>query len=644
MNLLKSLKSRDILLYWLGYCLIFAITFLGLIWRQNLYAPLTEGWWHVYSRWLSDGLIPYRDFNLIVPPGMPYINWFVTSLVGENFLVLRYFGVLIAALIAALIFSMLAKVVDQIYALILTLAGVLLFYSTEVVVMFDYNYCAILFLILGCFFWHKTLESDVLKQPKSLYALLSGLSLGLSFLVKFNFVFYFMIFLLVSQFVRFLKKSQIGKSRQLLKTMFTLGLGFLAPIALTVIYFGLNGALEPLYRSLFLEAPAAKGGFPATLINWIGYLRNSFSFRLEFATFVFFILSLVGADRVLFPAITEFSKKVQSKTGAKFQVTSVSFWFSVLVATFLTSIFTIFQAAFNGELGYVALLTKHLAYLSLPHSFVIPVFFSIFGFIWSVSKPDRERWQPLFILSLSLIWATGSSGGLNWYATGFASVFMIAWLTRLVRFHNEWKGILALYLLAIFTSLSVVWAQTPYSWWGYRTAPTFDTSVTSTTGLTKGLRFDIGTYFIFSRVKEQLATAKSCEGGAVVFPNMPIFQLDNNVQPEGRNGVYWFDFTSKRSVMEDLNHFRETPPASIVLLKVPQGVWDGHSNAFNAGQPFYAQKQLYTYLKSFENNDSYVSNTYNLPSLGEYKPYRIPTGGGYSLQVITKKSCENERE
>jgi hypothetical protein len=71
-------------------------------------------------------------------------------------------------------------------------------------------------------------------------------------------------------------------------------------------------------------------------------------------------------------------------------------------------------------------------------------------------------------------------------------------------------------------------------------------------------------------------------------------------------------------------------------------VWDGHSSAFNAGQPFYAQKQLFTYLKSFENNDSYVSNTYILPSLGEYKPYRIATGEGYSLQVITKRACGNQ--
>jgi hypothetical protein len=70
----------------LSYILVFFITILSFGWRQPLYAPLTEGWWHVYSRWLSEGLIPYKDFNLIVPPGMPYLNWFITSIIGENFL------------------------------------------------------------------------------------------------------------------------------------------------------------------------------------------------------------------------------------------------------------------------------------------------------------------------------------------------------------------------------------------------------------------------------------------------------------------------------------------------------------------------------------------------------------------------------
>lgn len=619
--------------------IVFFISILSFGWRQSLYAPLTEGWWHVYSRWLSEGLIPYKDFNLIVPPGMPYLNWLITSLLGENFLVLRYFGVLMAAVIAVLIFSMLSRVVDQAYAVILALSGVLLFYSTEVVVMFDYNYCAVFFLVLGSYFWQKTFDETIQKNLKRRYTLLSGVALGFSFLIKFNFVFYFILFLTLSQIVKLLVNSSLKRRRESLGGLILVGAGFTAPVFLTSLYFTLNGALLPLYQSLFLEAPAAKGGFPGTFVNWIGYLRASYSFRMEFATFTFFILSLLGADRVLFPVVHELLKRYPLKVFSKFYLHPRLVRITVLLGMILISIFTIFQSTFYGDFGFLALLTKQLAFLSLPHTFVIPVFFSIFGFIWSLLKSGREGWQPLFILGLSLIWATGSSGGLNWYATGFASVFMIAWLTRLVSFHREWKAILSFYLIVVFTSLSVAWSQTPYSWWGYRTAPTFETSVTSREGLTDGLRFDRGNFFIFNRVKQEIARAKSCEGGTVVFPNMPIFQLDNDISPAGKSGVYWFDFTSKRAVMEDLATFRENSPSSIVLLKVPQGVWDGHSNAFNGGKPFYPQIQLYSYLKSFENNSAYVSNTYVLPKEGEYKPYRLGDDSGYSLQVITKKNC-----
>ena len=622
-----------------SHILVFFITILSFAWRQPLYAPLTEGWWHVYSRWLSEGLIPYKDFNLIVPPGMPYLNWFITNVLGENFLQLRYFGVFAAAVMAVLIYSMLSRVLDQTYGIILTLSGVLLFYSTEVVVMFDYNYCAIFFLVLGSFFWQKSLDGDLQKSLKHRYALLSGFALGFSFLIKFNFVFYFILFLTVSQIVKFLSNSSLKFRRESVEGLFLVAAGFIVPVFSLLLYFILNGAFFPLYQSLFLEAPAAKGGFPATLVNWIGYLRSSFSFRLEFATFVFFILSLYGADRVLFPALIELDRKSIKHFRIRRILTFNRIWISGFTATLGVSLFSIYLAAWHGEIGFIAVLTKQLAHLALSHSFVIPVFFTIFGFMWSVWKAGREYWQPLFILSLSLIWATGSSGGLNWYATGFASAFMIAWLTKLVTFHVYWKPILTLYLIAVFTSLSITWSQTPYSWWGYRTAPTFETSVTSPDGLTEGLRFDRGNFFIFNRVKEEIARARSCEGGTLVFPNMPIFQLDNDVSPAGKSGVYWFDFTSKRAVMEDLGTFRAKPPSSIVLLKVPQGVWDGHSNAFNAGKPFYAQKQLYSYLKSFESDSSYVSKTYVLPKDGEYEPYRLGDRSGYSLQVITKKNC-----
>ena len=52
----------------------------------NKYLPLTEGWWHVYARWISEGRIPYRDFELLTPPLNPLlINFLSFFIVIQRF-------------------------------------------------------------------------------------------------------------------------------------------------------------------------------------------------------------------------------------------------------------------------------------------------------------------------------------------------------------------------------------------------------------------------------------------------------------------------------------------------------------------------------------------------------------------------------
>ena len=74
------------------------------VWKG--YAPFTEGWWHVYVLWLRQGRIPYKDFELLVPPGYPYILDLVSRVVGFDFLSLRAFGLALMGLIGVLIYEL----------------------------------------------------------------------------------------------------------------------------------------------------------------------------------------------------------------------------------------------------------------------------------------------------------------------------------------------------------------------------------------------------------------------------------------------------------------------------------------------------------------------------------------------------------
>ena len=60
MKVLKRMDAYALLLF----VLVFGIS-LSVV---NISAPLTEGWWHVYARWIDQGRIPYKDFELLVPP------------------------------------------------------------------------------------------------------------------------------------------------------------------------------------------------------------------------------------------------------------------------------------------------------------------------------------------------------------------------------------------------------------------------------------------------------------------------------------------------------------------------------------------------------------------------------------------------
>ena len=113
-----SLLPKNMSLNFQRSAVVFVIFVFGAS-KSSAYAPLTEGWWRVYSRWISQGLVPYKDFNLIVPPGMPYIDLFFSKIFGQEFIVLRPIGLVIQCLIALLIYEILVKLISKAYAFLL---------------------------------------------------------------------------------------------------------------------------------------------------------------------------------------------------------------------------------------------------------------------------------------------------------------------------------------------------------------------------------------------------------------------------------------------------------------------------------------------------------------------------------------------
>jgi hypothetical protein len=272
-------------------------------------------------------------------------------------------------------------------------------------------------------------------------------------------------------------------------------------------------------------------------------------------------------------------------------------------------------------------LSKQLAYIIIPHTFLIPVAFIFTMAFWALRK-DNQKWIPLFTLCLTLIWGAGSSGGLNWYATSIPLITIFAWVSTKTRYLEFLIAITLVFAIAITTTTYANWINSPYNWWGYRTPSVTLSTVTSDIGLTKGLRMDAQTLSTIKSVETDFEKVKNCQGGLLVFPHMPIFQLDLNSQPQRRDAIYWFDFVSQTNISKAVSEIQKNPPAGFAIINVPSFVWEGHSKAFNGGEEFLQREFVGALLR--ESANGYSQSRYKL-----YKDTK-----DWSINVYTRDSCE----
>jgi hypothetical protein len=301
---------------------------------------------------------------------------------------------------------------------------------------------------------------------------------------------------------------------------------------------------------------------------------------------------------------------------------------TLIIIVFISlSILYLSQLTRTGIESWWIILCKQIAYVILPHTFLIPVVFVFAMFLWALRK-ENVVWIPLMTLCLTLIWGSGTSGGLNWYATAIPFITIFAWVSKKTNYKDFLTAISVFVSIAIATTSYANWIHSPYNWWGYRVPSVTSADVVSDTGLTKGLRTDAHTLSILKSIEEDFQRVKDCEGGLLVFPHMPIFQLDLNSQPQRRDAIYWFDFVSQKNIQRAINEIEQNPPAGFAIVNVPTFVWEGHSKAFNGGKEFLQRELISALLR--ESSTGYSSSRYALYGHTQ----------DWSIKVYTRDACD----
>ena len=103
----------------------FALIASGNVFIQSL-SNLDEVWIYNFARCIHDGLLPYKEFSMILTPLFPMICSVFLHIIGNEMFVLRFLEVAEIATILFMIYKILTRLkINNYLALIITLRNIL---------------------------------------------------------------------------------------------------------------------------------------------------------------------------------------------------------------------------------------------------------------------------------------------------------------------------------------------------------------------------------------------------------------------------------------------------------------------------------------------------------------------------------------
>ena len=213
--------------------IIFWIAVITLITTSILIKPLNdldEMWNYNFSKNILEGRLPYKDFNIIIMPLVPYIGTVFLSILGNEMFSMRIFAIVTIFLILFMIYKILLNIkVDRNFSKLIVLG---LFYILNIHLRIDYNFFTLLLLLLIIDIEIKNVQNIRKKNQKIDIAL--GILAGLCVCSKQTIGICITIVTMFYQ-IMFIKNKDDFKIY--IKKLIDRFIGFLAVIMLLVIYF-----------------------------------------------------------------------------------------------------------------------------------------------------------------------------------------------------------------------------------------------------------------------------------------------------------------------------------------------------------------------------------------------------------------------
>lgn len=215
---------------------VIAIVAISAIFTKPI-SNLDEIWNFNFSRNVADGLIPYKDFNIVQMPLLAIICGIVFKVFGTELIIMRC----MAVILMCLIFFMSYKVLKKLLPTNVTLFVFAIFLSLYKNVMcIDYNYAVLLIALILLFIELKNVKEDTFKYSFR-YNFILGIVAGIAILFKQTTGIAVAMACVGYKIFEIRKKEEI---KEFLKIAFTRVLGVIIPVICFVVYLAVNGAVS----------------------------------------------------------------------------------------------------------------------------------------------------------------------------------------------------------------------------------------------------------------------------------------------------------------------------------------------------------------------------------------------------------------
>ena len=143
---------------------IFILIFIATVCTSNIFTNsignLDEIWNYNFARNISDGLIPYKDFNMVPMPLLFIICGLFLNIFGNQLIIMRCLAVILLTLIFFMVYKILENITKKEIASIAIVLFLILFKD---IMCIDYNYCALLIGVILLYIELKKYKNDILK-------------------------------------------------------------------------------------------------------------------------------------------------------------------------------------------------------------------------------------------------------------------------------------------------------------------------------------------------------------------------------------------------------------------------------------------------------------------------------------------------